>query len=179
MKTARRRQVKAKPEIVDGHRFASANEAERFRATRDRAHEIRHIGDGQGLAIFEHRSVPDGVWQTEAFKAAPVKRSKYRNVLTTVDGITFHSAAEARRYSRLTLLARAKRIDNLQRQVPFELVVSGVKVARYIADFTYDELLPSGTVSVVEDVKGYVTTEYAMKRALMLACYGITIREIR
>ena len=44
----------------------------------------------------------------------------------------------------------------------------------YKADFTYEE----GIKTVVEDVKGYRTKEYIIKRKLMLYQYGIRIREV-
>lgn len=44
----------------------------------------------------------------------------------------------------------------------------------YKADFVYTE----GGETVVEDVKGYRTKEYIIKRKLMLHVYGIRIREI-
>ena len=45
--------------------------------------------------------------------------------------------------------------------------------ARYTADFTYTE----NGQQIVEDVKGMVTGDYALRRALMRAIFGVTIRE--
>jgi hypothetical protein len=56
-----------------------------------------------------------------------------------------------------------------------------IRIARYQADFTYTSNSPEvGPVGekIVEDVKGYRTPTYRMKRALMLAAHGIEIREI-
>ena len=47
--------------------------------------------------------------------------SKYRNVKTTVNGITYDSAKEARRHQELLLLERAGKIEALERQKPFVL----------------------------------------------------------
>ena len=49
-------------------------------------------------------------------------KNKYHNKKVTVDGITFDSVKEARRYSELILLQRAGKIKDLRRQVKFELI---------------------------------------------------------
>lgn len=64
-------------------------------------------------------------------------------------------------------------ISGLRRQVSFRLVVNGVKVCRYVADFVYIR----GGVRVVEDVKGFRDRVYKLKARLMLACYGVVILE--
>lgn len=98
---------------------------------------------------------------------------KYRNRKTVVDGITFDSKKEANRWGELRLLEQAGQISELRRQVPFELVVGCMKIAKYIADAVYVE----NGQTVVEDCKGYRTREYRLKKKLMLACHGIEIRE--
>ena len=107
-------------------------------------------------------------------------RSKYGAKKVTVNGITFDSRKEANRYTELVLLERAGKISGLERQVKFELIpsqrVDGKVVERachYVADFVYME---NGT-KVVEDVKGYKTPEYIMKRKLLLKEYGIQVKE--
>ena len=107
--------------------------------------------------------------------------SKYRNQKIIVDGITFDSKKEAKRWAELKLLERAGKIFNLQRQVPFVLIPKQVrdgKVAErpcvYKADFVYEE----NGEDVVEDVKGIRTKEYAIKRKLMLWQFGIEIKEV-
>ena len=117
-------------------------------------------------------------------------KSKYSNRKVTRDGMTFDSVKEYRRYVELSLLERAGRIHNLQRQVKYMLIpsqfgmVTDTETGRqkrvclerecsYIADFAYyenDEL-------VVEDAKGFKTPEYKIKRKLMLQNYGIKIKE--
>lgn len=103
-----------------------------------------------------------------------MKRSKYNAKKTVYDGITFHSAKEARRYAALKLLERARKISDLRRQVRYELIVNGMRVCRYTADFVYRE----GDAEIVEDAKGYRTPEYIIKRKLMMAVYGIEISEV-
>lgn len=101
-------------------------------------------------------------------------RSKYGNEPTEVDGITFQSGREAKEYGRLKLLERRGVISELRLQQPFALVVAGVKVATYRADFTYFE----GGVFKVVDAKGYRTALYRLKRRLMKAIHGIDIIEV-
>ena len=110
--------------------------------------------------------------------------NKYGAKKTTVDGITFDSVKEARRYQELLLLQRAKEINFLRRQVSFTLIPSqrdqnGKVVEReckYIADFVYME--KGKTELTVEDTKGVKTKDYIIKRKLMLKEYGIRIKEI-
>lgn len=94
----------------------------------------------------------------------------------TAYGITFASKAEMNRYLDLVLLERAGHIEGLERQVAFELVVNGVRIGKYVADFVYFE----GDTKIVEDRKSPVTARlpaYLMKKQLMLALYGIALRE--
>lgn len=102
--------------------------------------------------------------------------SKYHAKKTTVNGIVFDSKKEALRYAELLMLESAGAIQNLRRQVPYELIPKqkGERACHYVADFIYDE--NGGTV--VEDVKGVRTDAYKIKRKLMLWRYGIRIREI-
>ena len=107
-------------------------------------------------------------------------RSKYGAKKVTVNGITFDSRKEAKRYTELDLLKRAGKISGLERQVKFELIPSqrldGKVVERachYVADFVYEE----NGAKVVEDVKGFKTPEYIIKRKLLLKEYGIRVKE--
>lgn len=110
--------------------------------------------------------------------------SKYGAKKVTFDGKTFDSQKEAQRYAELRLLERGKVIEDLQLQVPFQLIPaqydkSGKVIERamfYIADFTYTD--KNTGQYVVEDTKGFRTPEYIIKRKLMLHIYGIRIREV-
>lgn len=107
-------------------------------------------------------------------KGEEPKRSKYGAVKTEVDGMTFASKKEARRYLELKALQEAGKIKGLELQPEYSLnAEGGIKVGRYRADFRYVE---DGRV-VVEDAKGYKTRDYAMRKRHMLAQYGIKIRE--
>jgi hypothetical protein len=113
---------------------------------------------------------------------APPKKKKYRNVPTVVDGVRYDSAKEARHAQLLQAMLRDGLIRNLRRQVTYLLEVNGVLICRYKPDFVFEELSPPtegmGWWTVVQDVKGYLTPEYKLKKKLMLACHGIDIQEI-
>lgn len=126
--------------------------------------------------------------------------SKYNSKKTIIDGISFDSAKEAKRYRELKLLEKVGEIRNLQLQVKYPLIPSqyeetgetytrgshkGEKKKRlierpvsYVADFVYEE---SGK-TVVEDVKGYrgggAYAVFKIKRKLMLWVHGIRVREV-
>ena len=106
--------------------------------------------------------------------------SKYGSKKVRIGEETFDSKKEAKRYAELCLLERAGAISDLKRQVRFELIpsqkIDGKVVERpafYVADFVYEE---NGR-KVVEDTKGYKTTDYILKRKLMLYIHGIRIKE--
>ncbi len=109
-------------------------------------------------------------------------KPKYRSRKVEVDGITFHSAKEAKRYQELKLLEKAGAIQELKLQEKFVLIPTqrgkdGKVIERecsYYADFCYKE---NGEY-IVEDTKGVATKEYIIKRKLMLKIYGIQIKEL-
>jgi len=116
--------------------------------------------------------------QYRALAGAAAKPSKYRakRVTGRDDGLTFDSQAEAAHYDMLRLKLRAGQIiDRITLQPRYDLVVNGVKVATYIADFAYHD--GQGRLHVV-DVKGVRTPLYKLKRKLVEALYGFTIEEI-
>ena len=103
------------------------------------------------------------------------KAAKYRSVKTVADGRRFDSKREAARYGQLRLMERAGEIVNLRCQVPFVLIPKSRhgRAIRYIADFVY---LRDGR-QVIEDVKGYRTGVYRLKRRMM-AELGYPIEEV-
>jgi len=108
------------------------------------------------------------------------KPSKYRNIKTVVDGVTFASRKEAERYTELRLLEKAGQIHGLQCQKRFELFPKSEqgRALYYIADFTY---LDRKGEFVVEDVKGGNATKtqiYRLKKRILVEKYGIQIQEI-
>lgn len=106
-------------------------------------------------------------------------RSKYHARKTTVDGITFDSRKEADRYLVLKGMEEDGAIENLRRQVRYELVpafdVDGrhYRPTYYVADFVYVE----DGKEVVEDVKGMITDVYKLKSKLFARRYGMSIKE--
>lgn len=106
-------------------------------------------------------------------------RSKYHAKKTCVDGITFDSRREADRYLVLKNMEEDGAIEDLRRQVRYELVpafdVNGkhYRPVYYVADFTYRE----NGHEVIEDVKGMKTDVYRLKAKLVAYRYGANIRE--
>lgn len=96
-----------------------------------------------------------------------------------MDGITFDSHKEACRYLVLKGMEEDGTIEDLRRQVRYELVpafdVDGrhYRPVYYVADFVYRE----DGKTVVEDVKGMITDVYRLKSKLFAYRYGMNIRE--
>ena len=120
-----------------------------------------------------------------------VEREWYSKMLSKPSKNKYHaqktggydSKKEYNRANQLKLMQRAGEISDLREQVPFELIPTQRDKAgkllerscRYIADFVYKDR--QGNL-IVEDTKGVRTTEYKIKRKLMLQVYGISIKEI-
>lgn len=96
-----------------------------------------------------------------------------------MDGITFDSRKEADRYLVLKGMEEDGTIEDLRRQVRYELVpafdVDGrhYRPVYYVADFVYVE----DGKEVVEDVKGMITDVYRLKSKLFARRYGKVIKE--
>ncbi len=105
---------------------------------------------------------------------AQKEESKWHNVRTTVDGITFASKREADRYAELRLELLAGEISALELQKRYSLDVNGVHICDYVADFVYKR----DGLQIVEDAKGKATDLYKIKRALMRAVLSIEIVEV-
>lgn len=120
-------------------------------------------------------------------------RNKYGAKKTYIGNEKFDSQREANRYYELRIMEKAGIIQNLKRQVPFELTPTvrepdtigprgGVKKGKvileksdYIADFTYTDTATGKFI--VEDVKGYKTPEYILKKKFLYQLKGILIHE--
>lgn len=120
------------------------------------------------------------------------KRNKYKNKKIEYDGRIFDSSRELKRYKELKELETNNEIQNLQMQVKYELIPAqrepdiigpkgGIKKGKlierecsYYADFVYEK---NGEI-IVEDTKGMRTTDYIIKRKLMLFIHNIKINEI-
>src|ERR1700686_4481764 len=108
------------------------------------------------------------------------KLAKCRNVPTVAHGITFHSRAEANRYCELRLLERPGEITDLSLQPVYPLIVEGVNCGKYIGDFQYVSRATNSKRSehICEDVKGFKTPLYRLKKKLVAALYKVQIVEI-
>lgn len=115
--------------------------------------------------------------------AAKPRRHKYNARAVKpgdrADGLTFPSQEEAHQYDILRLREAAGEIEpgSIRRQVVYALEVNGVRVCDYVADFVCRETA-APDLDVVIDAKGFRTEEYRLKRTLMLACWGVVIREV-
>ena len=102
------------------------------------------------------------------------RTSKYSNKKTVIDGVTFDSKKEASRYLDLRLLEQFNKIKNLELQPKYSFEMNGVKICTYRADFRY---IDKDGNEIIEDVKGYKTSMYRLKKKLMRAFYGIDVKE--
>jgi len=111
--------------------------------------------------------------------------SKYKNKKVQLDGHKFDSEAEAKHYW-FTLKPRldANEITNLQFQPQFLVTIKGRKICTYKADFSYFDSQAKGPdgqcgALIVEDVKGYKTDVYRLKKKMVEAAFpGTLISEI-
>jgi hypothetical protein len=94
--------------------------------------------------------------------------NKYHNRKIVVDGIQFDSKAEAARYLELKNLPVIK---DLELQKKFEIIPKqkGERAATYIVDFYYYDTTKGWYVA--EDVKGFSTDVYILKRKLFKQRY--------
>lgn len=99
--------------------------------------------------------------------------TKYGAIKTVVDGITFASKKEAKRYTELKLLERAGEISRLELQPRYDITINGVKVCTYVGDFRYF----TKAKQVLEDCKGFKTPLYRLKAKLVRALYNVEILE--
>jgi hypothetical protein len=102
------------------------------------------------------------------------KTHKYRAKAMTIDGIRFDSKKEAKRYIELKMLEKAGKIKELKLQ-PVFLLQEGfhrngkaIRQITYRADFEY---IDEKGQKVVEDVKGFKTDVYKLKKKLFLKKY--------
>jgi hypothetical protein len=133
----------------------------------DARRQIRNALQSQCHAGDQSKCVVEDVWPSP---------SKLHNVRTKVDGFTFDSLSEAKRYGELMIEVMAGIITALEVHKPFSLNVNGVHICDYESDFTYRR---DGKL-IVEDVKSKptVTRLYRVKKKLMRAIHGIEIQEV-
>jgi len=106
-----------------------------------------------------------------AIRQPEKRRSKYNAVITTMDGIKFHSKKEARYYQELKARVHIGEILFFLRQVPIGLPGN----TKYVVDFV--EFMPGGKTRFV-DVKGKRTSVYIRLKKQVEALYPIKIVEV-
>lgn len=113
----------------------------------------------------------------EQRETKPKKQPKYRNKKVVIDGRTFDSIREGKRYQELRLLEKAGEISHLECQPRFKLfcgtrpvLYDSGRQATYVADFAYFD----GERRVIEDAKGFRTREYLIKKAIVHAMHPMT-----
>jgi hypothetical protein len=103
------------------------------------------------------------------YRKKAVKKSKYRNKKSIVDGYAFDSKMEARYYQQLKWLKMAGEIKSFKLQ-PEYILQSGykkgerkVRPVKYIADFLVTHI--DGTEEII-DVKGKATAAFLLKKKI-------------
>lgn len=101
---------------------------------------------------------------------------KYGNKKTLCGAKHKHdSIKEAARCDILRLMEKTRAISGLEQQPIFDLTVNGKKICTYRGDFRYRDMKTGEWIT--EDVKGMKTAVYRLKKKLMLAVWGIEIKE--
>jgi hypothetical protein len=113
-----------------------------------------------------------------------MRKHKYNAKKTTVDGITFDSQKEAKRWGELLILQRGGYICHLERQFKITLV-ERVRLhgetrkrpdMRLVVDFVYYDI--EKQICRYEDAKGFETPISRMKRHMALALHGINVEVV-
>lgn len=123
---------------------------------------------------------PSGAKSTKPKARASKRASKYRAKSVRIDGHYFPSTAEGIRYEQLKEMVANGVIEDLELQPQFPIVVNNIRCTKYIADFRYRVVDDRGATLrvVVEDVKGFVTDIYKLKKQFVHAAYDFEIQEI-
>ncbi|MDI9720514.1 DUF1064 domain-containing protein [Acinetobacter junii] len=122
----------------------------------------------------------------QADKPKAAKRNKFNAQKIELDGMTFDSKKEHKRYIELKAMQQRGEIFGLEHHTKFELApktkLEGEKrvkpALRYFADFTY--YISTGEY-IVEDVKSAATRKlasYRNKKHLMKTVFNIDVREV-
>jgi len=105
--------------------------------------------------------------------------SKYGNTRSSYNGRVFASKHEASAAAQLDMLRFAKdpkqRVGSVEYQYRMPIVVNGVKICDYIADFFVK--FADGHIEV-QDAKGFRTDVYKLKKKMVKAVYGYDIVEV-
>ncbi len=125
-----------------------------------------------------------------------MRRNKYgvasKPERTSRDGIVFDSKGELARWEKLRLWQLAGEIRKLRRQVEYPLIINGITVGKFTADFVYERLAPvpcdiiksregisapdrvkpKEWLEVIEDFKGTITRDASFRIKVFNALYG-------
>jgi hypothetical protein len=105
--------------------------------------------------------------------------SKYHNLRTEYHGRVYDSKKEADHAVTLDLMRLAtdpsQRVESIQYQYRIPLVVNGIQIGHYVADFY---VLFADGHKEIQDVKGMKTALYNWKKKHVEAQYGEKIIEI-
>lgn len=107
------------------------------------------------------------------------KEHKYNAKAVVAEGVRYASTREYERYQELLMKEKAGLIRGLKRQVTYRFIYNGILIGKYVADAAYLEPTEgrNGWHLIVEDSKGVRTPLYRRSKKMMLAFYGIKIRE--
>ena len=98
-----------------------------------------------------------------------MKKNKYNAKKTIYNGIKFDSQFELKCWIYLEELVKEGKINNLQRQVKFEIIPANsvYRAVNYVADFTFY----AGDKYIVADAKGLVLPEFRLKQKIFFDKY--------
>lgn len=141
---------------------------------------------GQGMAAGRVAQEAVGTMTTitlDEYHQMTRKKHKYNARKTVLNGLEFDSKKESDRYQELLLLEASGRIVGLSTQPEFVLLEGfrdrrgkWRRAIKYRADFIYKE----DDAFIVEDVKGIITKEFAIKMKLFLYHYpGYDLRIVK
>lgn len=120
---------------------------------------------GETMSIEEYRKL----------NRAKGTGSKFSNRHQQEDGYTFDSKRELARYRELRLMERAGKISHLEVHQIYEFIHNKILICKYEADFRY---IDGDGKTTIEDAKGALTYPYRIKKKMMLAFFGIEIKEV-
>jgi len=109
---------------------------------------------------------------------AMTTRNKYGAKKIVIDGYTFDSKAEGKRYSALKLMLDAGKIATLALHPAFPIYIKGIFICDVELDFMY-RISKDDDVKIYEDVKGKDTGISRLKRKMVEAEYGIKVELIK
>jgi hypothetical protein len=119
------------------------------------------------------RNIAERALESARLPVEASKPNKYgAKKVTTPQGV-FDSQIEHRRWLQLEQMQRAGLITGLRRQIPFELVVNGVRIGKFTADHQWTDCKTGQQVT--EDVKGVIVRDFTLRVKLVKALYGVDV----